>query len=110
VKQTATAKVEPKAEAPKPAPAAKTTPAATPTKRQPVVEESESVDGGDPWAPGRAACIEAGFNEFSEITPDEVEKIKKPNCFTKEAEPTDSMCQGCRVLLPCLTARLAAAA
>ena len=99
-KAAPTAKVEtPKAETPKAEAAAK-------PKRQPVSEDN----GGDPWATGRAACVEASFTEFAEVTPAEVEKIRKPNCYTKEPDPTDSMCQGCRVLLPCLTAKLTAAA
>lgn len=104
-----TEKAVAKAETPKsaPPPAAKAeAPKAEKPKRQPVSDDAPS----DPWAVGRAACIEASFTEFAEVTPAEVEKIRKPNCFTKEPDPTDSMCQGCRVLLPCLTAKLAAAA
>lgn len=99
--------------APVPAPAPVAAPVAAKTKRQPVVEEEErepETTNDDPWAVGRAACVEAKFAEFAEITPEEVEKIRKPNCYTKEPDPLDSMCQGCRVLLPCLTAKLAAAA
>ena len=113
---TATATVE-KAATKSAVPAAPPVVAAKPAvvakpKRQPIVEEPEVVEevNSDPWATGRAGCIEAGFTEFSEITPEETEKLKKPNCFTKEPDPKDGMCQGCRVLLPCLTAKLAAAA
>ncbi len=111
----AAAAAAPPAAKPKPAAAppaaAKPAVAATKPKRQPVQEEeAPATESDDPWAVGRAACAEAGFSEAAEITPEDVEKIKKPNCYTKEADPTDSMCQGCRVLLPCLTAKLAAVA
>lgn len=106
-KTAAVAKPTPAAKpAPAPAPEQPKAEAAPKPKRQPVSEETSD----DPWATGRAACVAANFAEFAEVTPQEVEKIRKPNCYTKEADPTDSMCQGCRVLLPCLTARLAAAA
>src|SRR5205085_1248100 len=64
-------------------------------KRQPITDDTDA----DPYAGARAACKKAGFANPAEIDPAAVADLKKPNCFTKEADPTDAMCQGCRVLL-----------
>lgn len=106
----------PKGKAPKPAPPAdeekpappKSTkaPVAEKPKRQPVAEEEEH-----PYAAALQAIEESGI-EFTptDITPAETEKVKKPACYTKETDLNDDACQGCRVLLPCLTAKLLAEA
>lgn len=89
--------------APKEAPVAVKKPA-----RQPVEETAEEVDddSDDPYAQARRMIDKAGL-EFTpiEITPEETERVKKPACFTKETDINDTGCQGCRVLLPCLTAK-----
>ena len=83
------------------------------SKRQPIpepepeVEEEEEETEADPFAQARKVIAKAGVQAV-EITPDEVEKIKKPTCYTKETEVSDPACQTCRVLLPCLTAKMMA--
>lgn len=82
------------------------------SKRQPIQEpdpEPEEDEETDAYAAARKMIEKAGL-DFTplEITPDETEKIKKPTCYTKETELSDAACQGCRVLLPCLTAKLMA--
>jgi hypothetical protein len=82
------------------------------SKRQPIPEpepEVEEEENSDPYAAARAMIEKAGL-DFTplEITPEETERIKKPTCYTKETELSDAACQGCRVLLPCLTAKLMA--
>jgi hypothetical protein len=77
------------------------------SKRQPVTEEEE----GGVWATAKAAIAKAGL-DFTpvDITPEELEKVKKPACYTKETDISDSACQTCRVLIPCLEAKLMAEA
>jgi hypothetical protein len=77
------------------------------SKRQPVTEDN----GDQVWANARAAITKAGL-DFTpvEITPEELEKVKKPACFTKETDISDSACQTCRVLIPCLEAKMMAEA
>lgn len=81
------------------------------SKRQPIpepeLEVEEEEEEADPFAQARKVIAKAGVTAI-EITPEEVEKIKKPTCYTKETELSDPSCQGCRVLLPCLTAKLMA--
>lgn len=83
------------------------------SKRQPIPEPEPEVEEEeeetDPYAQARKMIDKAGL-DFTplEITPEETEKIKKPTCYTKETELSDTACQGCRVLLPCLTAKLMA--
>ena len=82
------------------------------SKRQPIPEpepegEEEEETEADPFAQARKVIAKAGVQAV-EITPEEVEKIKKPTCYTKETEVSDPACQTCRVLLPCLTAKMMA--
>lgn len=83
------------------------------SRRQPIPEPEPEVEeeeeDSDPYAQARKMIEKAGL-DFTplEITPDETQKIKKPTCYTKETELSDAACQGCRVLLPCLTAKLLA--
>lgn len=79
------------------------------SKRQPVVEEEEETENDDPYADARKAIKKSGIDFVPiEIAPDAVEGVKKPACYTKETDLTDEACRGCRVLLPCLTAKMLA--
>lgn len=78
-------------------------------KRQPVVEEEEEQEDADPYADARKAIKKSGIDFVPiEIAPDAVEGVKKPTCYTKDTDLTDEACRGCRVLLPCLTAKMLA--
>src|SRR2546430_4435682 len=63
-------------------------------KRQPVSEEEEAPAAKDPWSIGRAVAVKAGFSEFTEVAPEEVERSEE---HTSELQSQSNLV--CRLLL-----------
>lgn len=103
--------------APAPAPPAQAPPAAVPAPapaappapvRQPTAQVQAPTAVSGPWAEAQARCIAVGYTPDmrNQVTPAEAASASNPPpCYTRESDPADKSCQGCRLLLPCITAK-----